>query len=390
MNRLFLSTAMSTFLIAGTTNAATFEFTQTGFNGNGVLSGFFEGEDLNQDGQITSGFGEVTAGSATFSATDAAGESFVQEFDFSSLLPNQDRPSFDRLVFDLDGGGTIGDGIGGFINDPSNEVTLFRPSEALVLSNADFSVRVGEQFEIDAAVGCQGSSVCGTVSRNFEPPVIDFEPELDFPRDERPVIDVSEFAPLFSTTEILNVVEGPNEDPNVLGSADNPFLPVIDDDGPGFLFTIEPDEVPPVRTFFFDPVVAVGYTYEITGTNFFSVTAPTTAQVADADGAYTLTVNGATSTILAGETVIFGAQANVTEFTIEGIDLGLALDPNDPTAFLTGVAVTAFTGSFDIRQTPITFDTGPDTTSPVPLPASFLLLGSVLGVLGASRRRRKA
>jgi hypothetical protein len=73
-------------------------FEQTGFDDGGVASGFFEGTDIDADGQLSSFRGEVSGFGMSWS-----GNSLVPAFalDFSALF---------GLVYDLDGG-PLGDGL---------------------------------------------------------------------------------------------------------------------------------------------------------------------------------------------------------------------------------------------------------------------------------------
>lgn len=191
-----------------------------------------------------------------------------------------------------------------------------------------------------------------------------------------------------STTEEIIVTSGPIGTP--LGTADNPFLPTFvgidEEESNGFTFEIFDFEILPGQTFFIDPDIAVGYTYTIEGSTFTSVTAPTLAQVNDANAQYDLTAVGLDTTIDSGERIEF-ALGGVSEFTLAGIDVTPGLDPTDPLAFITGISVDSFAGrSITITQTPIIQST--PTPSPVPLPAGLLLLAPALMLLGGVRRRK--
>ncbi len=154
-------------------------------------------------------------------------------------------------------------------------------------------------------------------------------------------------------------------------------------------FLIDPSLITP--TIFIDPVIATGYTYTVEGSDFASVTAPTVAAVNDADG-YTLLVGGTAYALASGEEFVFSTVglSGVQSFEITGIDTSLMLDPENPLAFVTGIAFTNVTSAaLTVTQTPITFDTDDDgVMAPIPLPAGALLLGSALLGCGALRRRR--
>lgn len=186
---------------------------------------------------------------------------------------------------------------------------------------------------------------------------------------------------VFSTTTLFG-----NGAPPALGSVES--LPLLPDSTtivagvPVYSFDI-PATYAPETVIWIDPVISVGYTYEVTGAEFFSVTAPSLAAVADTDG-YIVTVGASSFALASGASMMFGA--GVTSFTITGIDPLLGLDPSNPLAFVTGVALTNLSGLATVTMSPITVDTTP---SAVPLPASFLLLGAGLFGLGAMRRKAK-
>jgi hypothetical protein len=185
----------------------------------------------------------------------------------------------------------------------------------------------------------------------------------------------------YTTTTIWGSGEVPTP-----GSSEN--LPLLPDNttmvGNIPVWTFEIPVVSVTEPVWIDPIVAVGYTYTVTGNAFAAVIAPSLATIPDSDGTYTISFDGMTVDILAGETYFFATP--VTSFTLTGIDIGLDIDPLDPLAFPTGV-IFATLGTATVTQTPITVET---STPPIPLPASvFLMLGGI-GALPILRKLRSA
>lgn len=192
-------------------------------------------------------------------------------------------------------------------------------------------------------------------------------------------------------TYITTTIFGNGEPPAAGGTESTPLLPTRTDNGnsvPAYDFEIPIVDVVVQQTFFIDPEIAIGYTYEVTGAEFYSVTAPSLAAVPDADGLYSLIFGGNTYILAAGEEFIFGTP--VTSFRIEGISIDLMLDPTNPLAFVTGIALDNLDPSRTtviVTQTPITRFV-PDTPA-VPLPSSILLLLGGMGGLAALRLNRR-
>lgn len=112
---------------------------------------------------------------------------------------------------------------------------------------------------------------------------------------------------------------------------------------------------------FYDPPVAVGYEFEIdlesTGA-FESILIPT--PLGAGDNEFLLEAQGASTPLFAGVAVEFSSLSSdpVRAFTVSGIDVSEALDPDDPGAFVSGLTFVPGTDE-DVSFTmiPITIDT---------------------------------
>lgn len=144
----------------------------------------------------------------------------------------------------------------------------------------------------------------------------------------------------------------------------------------------------PGFTWWLDPDVAVGYTYNVTGgPKFATYQAPTLPFDNDyelfgsSDSCSTFT--NSLGSITGGSQFSFGAP--VSCFTIKGIDVANNLDPTNTSAFVAGVTFDS-TGTVSVTQTPITQNV-PPVTVPGPLP--LLGLGAALTYSRKLRKRLK-
>jgi len=295
--------------------------------------------------------GSVGFGFATISPTTGVFQVFDEAH---NQIASQ---AFAGDFFDLDtgepaegGGGFPGDGDGGF-DGPGDNVSFFPEG------------RVDTPFAGTAAYA-----------------IIDFNPDPGDGEGEggfasRYIIDN------FTYTEgddALPIFEGADPDIPVLP---DPFDP----ENPEFSFELEilEDGLGTLFPIFIDPIIAIGYTYTVdSGPLVASVEIP--SALPNGDGDFIIVVNGIEYALSAGtvfdifaETGIFGG---VDSFEITGIDTAELLDPNNGTAFVTGLTFVG-AGTVNVTQTPITVNTD------VPEPGTLLLLS--MGLLGFASARRK-
>lgn len=186
---------------------------------------------------------------------------------------------------------------------------------------------------------------------------------------------------------VLEISEIDLTDVEELTDIENFLLPEVDDEGQ---FVFEGIDVFRDNIYFFDPIVAIGYEYEVdVGSPLVqSILAPSVGGDSTFQVFYDLGFGEETGTLLAGQTFDFssGSGGGVSSFRIEGIDPTVALNPLDPLAFPLGITF-GTNGSVNLTQTAITLDV-PDNA--VPAPATLALLGIGLCGFGFARRFRPA
>jgi hypothetical protein len=136
----FTTALLPLALAAAPAHAAVLDFTfsQSGFPGGGQITGFFSGEDLDGDGQLSSFADEISAFGASFSGNDAI-SAFTLGFD-----------DLFGLVYDL-GDPLLGDGTTGDI-------------EGIFAENANGTYEAGAG-PLGLPNGCQADGVCGRISQ---------------------------------------------------------------------------------------------------------------------------------------------------------------------------------------------------------------------------------
>lgn len=188
----------------------------------------------------------------------------------------------------------------------------------------------------------------------------------------------------FGPTGIFNELPGGSAGTGPGAAPANPLLPTtINPDTGAFEFApfVIGDEFPLDQFLFIDPVVAIGYEYAISGgPSFTEILLPL---LGDADGyGIELLINGnwtLVDQVADGGSYTFAEAVN--GFRVVDIDPALALNPDSPVAFVTGIKVNE-AGTIVLSMTPI--------TAAVPEPATWALVFSGLVLTALSRRRRQA
>ncbi len=161
--------------------------------------------------------------------------------------------------------------------------------------------------------------------------------------------------------------------------------------------SVDPDGLGGSSPIFVDPVVAVGYAYEIgsAGVFFDSVLIPEQGLLLDGS-TLELVIGGQSPRLLTvGTTFDFSGLGltNLNRFVIQGIDELLGLLPGDPTAFVTGLTFAASGGAplpgsadLDLSMTAITVDTDAGSGGSLPVPPTLMLVLLAIGSLVFCKR----
>ncbi len=163
--------------------------------------------------------------------------------------------------------------------------------------------------------------------------------------------------------------------------------------------TVDPDGLGGTQPIYIDPVVAVGYDYEISESDVLFQYRPDPQQDGLLNGTVLeLLISGFPARdLIVGTTFDFTSLGltDINAFTIRGIDPALGLEPDDPTAFVTGLTFrgSGLSGLTDINvsMTPITEDTDANNggVPTIPTPSSLVLIIVALGSLRLARGKRE-
>lgn len=163
------------------------------------------------------------------------------------------------------------------------------------------------------------------------------------------------------------------------------FLPIVSrEPGGETVFSFQAIEVAPGQEILIDPLVAVGYEYAVRSGDplFQSAKLPTGI----GDGVYQIEyLDGTTPvsvTVMGGVSHLF-PTGGVAAFKVTGIETGAGLDPDDGTAFVTGLTF-ASAGAFAGTMKPIAVEV------PIPEPGTNAMLLAGLAVLLVGLRVRRS
>ncbi|TPQ29027.1 hypothetical protein [Methylomonas koyamae] len=270
-------------------------------------------------------------------------------------------------------------GFHGVVNQGNYDVISF---EAINLGN-DTAALTGSEFSITALFDPSqfgiGSFQTNDLKSVFQTQPLKFGYQINKVTNGLMDFRITGLIDSFSVSDSLSGVALPT----------TPVLPVSS--GDGFSFDAPPQPTldqngKPKPGGFYDPDVAVAYTYEALNqdTLFGDVMIPNQY----GDGKFELLIWDETSgqyvdsgiRLLAGVWFNFGElgfQNGIGKFRIAGIETSAVIDPGDPLGFVTGLTFTGSGSSF--KMTPL--------SAPVPAPAAFWLFGSGLLWLMSSSKR---